>query len=98
MEKEAFGLKAGDLSGIIAVGDKYIILRCLGRTEPIVQDYKSVETELRNELHEKKLRVAMAEEFDRLKEAAQIDNFLASTSQTGTLQQASTARTTPQRQ
>jgi len=83
IEEEAFRLKPGELSGIIAVGDKYVILRCLGRTRPVVEQFSDVEKELRKDLHEKKLRLAMAEQFDRLKESAQIDNFLAGTSQTG---------------
>ena len=33
LEKEAFALKPGDLSGVIQVGDKYVILRCEGFTE-----------------------------------------------------------------
>jgi hypothetical protein len=83
VEKEAFRLKAGELSGIIAVGEQYVILRCLGRTEPVVTDIEVVRDELYKDLHEKKLRLAMAREFDRLKESAQIDNFLAGTSQAG---------------
>jgi parvulin-like peptidyl-prolyl isomerase len=83
IEEEAFGLDPGELSGIVSVADKYIILRCLGRTKPVVQDFAAVESELRKDIHEKKLRLAMAEEFDRLRESAQIDNFLASSSQPG---------------
>lgn len=83
IEKEAFRLQAGELSGIIGVGDKFVILRCLGLTEPIVQDFNAVKDELRKDIHEKKLRVAMAAEFDRLREAAKIDNFLAGSSQPG---------------
>ena len=65
------------------VGDKFLILRCLGRTKPVVQDFNAVRGELYKDIHEKKLRIAMADEFDRLKETAQIDNFLAGTSQSG---------------
>ncbi|MCH5373166.1 MAG: peptidylprolyl isomerase, partial [Planctomycetes bacterium] len=83
VEKEAFQLKPGELSGLIAVGDQYVILRCIGRTKPVVTDLSLVQVELQKDLHEKKLRIAMAEEFDRLKESAQIDNFLAGTSQLG---------------
>lgn len=83
VEKEAFRLKAGELSGIVAVGDQYIILRCLGRTKPVVTELAVVQDELHKDLHEKKLRLAMAKEFDRLKEGAQIDNFLAGTTQGG---------------
>jgi parvulin-like peptidyl-prolyl isomerase len=84
VEREAFKLKPGELSGIIAVGDQFVILRCLGRTQPVVTDFNLVKNELHAELHEKKLRIAMAKEFDRLRESAQIDNFLAGTSQLGT--------------
>jgi parvulin-like peptidyl-prolyl isomerase len=83
VEEEAFALQAGELSGILAVGDKYIILRCLGRTDPVVQDFAAVESELRKDLHEKKLRVAMAERFDQLRETAQIQNYIEGTSQRG---------------
>ena len=91
LEKEAFRLKPGELSGIIAMGDKYIILRCLGRTQPIVKDFSAVKDELYRDILEKKLRLAMAKEFDRLKESSQIDNFLAGTSQAGRLAGAKTA-------
>ncbi len=84
VEREAFKLKPGELSGIIAIGDQFVILRCLGRTQPVVTDFNLVKNELYAELQEKKLRIAMAEEFDRLRESAQIDNFLAGTSQAGT--------------
>jgi len=84
VEKEAFRLKPGELSGIIAVGEKYVILRCLGRTKPVVTDFNLVKDELQRDIEEKKLRIAMAEEFDRLRESAQIDNFLTGLSQTGT--------------
>jgi parvulin-like peptidyl-prolyl isomerase len=84
IEEEAFRLQAGELSGIIAVNDKFIILRCLGRTKPEVdaEDFEAVRDILYKDIHEKKLRMAMAREFDRLKEVAQIDDFLAGTSHT----------------
>ncbi len=91
LEKEAFRLKPGELSGIIAMGDKYVILRCLGRTQPIVKDFNAVKDELYRDILEKKLRLAMAKEFDRLKGTSQIDNFLAGTSQAGRLAGAKTA-------
>ncbi len=91
LEKEAFRLKTGELSGIIAMGDKYIILRCLGRTKPVVTDFNAVKDELSRDIQEKKLRLAMAKQFDQLKESSQIDNFLAGTSQAGRLLNAKTA-------
>ena len=83
VEEEAFTLKPGQLSGILNVGDKFVVLRCLGRTKPVVQDFNAVKGELYKDIHEKKLRIAMADEFDRLKDSAQIDNFIAGTSQSG---------------
>lgn len=83
IEEEAFRLQPGELSGIIVTGDKYVVLRCLGRTQPVVRDFKTVEEELRKDLLEKKMRIAMSTEFDRLKNSAQIDNFLSGTTQSG---------------
>ncbi len=76
IEREVFSLKAGELSGIVATGDKYIVLRCQGKTTPVVQELAAVKTELVQYIREKKLAVAMAETFDKLKENAEIDNFL----------------------
>jgi hypothetical protein len=42
-----------------------------------------VRDELYKDIHEKKLRLAMAQQFDRLVEGAQIDNFLTGSSQIG---------------
>jgi hypothetical protein len=83
LEDEAFRLKAGDLSAIVNIAGKSIIMRCLGRTQPEVTDFNLVRDELYKDIHEKKLRLAMANQFDQLVESAQIDNFLAGTSQIG---------------
>jgi parvulin-like peptidyl-prolyl isomerase len=83
LEKEAFALKPGEVSGVIATGDKYVVLRCLGRTEPVVKEMEVVKDELLDDIREKKLRVAMAKEFDRIRKSAQIDNFLEGTVQAG---------------
>ena len=83
LEKEAFSLKPGETSGIIAVTDKYVLLRCIGRTKPIVAERDVVQGELENDIREKKLRLAMTQEFDQMRKRAQIDNFLLGTSQSG---------------
>ncbi len=77
VEREAFALKPGQLSGIIATGGKYIILRCQGFTEPVVSDPSAVRAELERDLKEKKLNRAMVNHFEELKKASEIDNFLA---------------------
>lgn len=76
LEKEAFNLKPGELSGIVATGDKYVILKCQGFTEPLVTKAEDVRDELIASIQEKKNRMAMAKMFDDLKENSQIDNFL----------------------
>ena len=83
LEQEAFRLKPGELSGVISIADKHIIIRCLGRTKPIVDNIAAVRNELYKDLYERKLRMAMVEELDRVKQTAQIDNFLVGTSQPG---------------
>ena len=83
IEQEAFKLKAGELSGILAVDEQFIILRCVGRTKPVQTDFASVKDNLFKDIHEKKIRVEMNKEFDRLLAAAQIDNYVTGTSQAG---------------
>jgi parvulin-like peptidyl-prolyl isomerase len=82
LEKEAFTLKPADnpLSGIIQVGDAYVILYCEGYTKPIDTNFEEVKDILHRDIHEKKLRLAMAKTFDDLKENARIDNFLSGNS------------------
>ncbi len=75
LEKEAFSLKPGELSGIVATGDKFIVMRCQGFTESVVADFDAVREELLISITEKKNRVAMGEMFDKLKKTAQVDNF-----------------------
>lgn len=94
IEKEAFALKPGELSGIIATGDKYIILRCQGLTEPVVKDYTAVRDELMSTIQERKSRLAMAKKFDELKAAAQIDNFLEAVKKTAKVAAATAKPTT----
>src|SRR5207248_4785676 len=83
VEEEAFKLRAGELSGIVSVEGQFIILRCVGRTKPVPTDFNTVRGELVKDIQEKKLRVLMTKEFDRLREVAQIDNFMSGTSQSG---------------
>lgn len=77
IEKEAFSLKPGELSGVIATGGQYIVLRCQGFTEPVVTNPEDVREELVRDLTEKKTREAMIEKMEQLVKAAEIDNFLA---------------------
>jgi parvulin-like peptidyl-prolyl isomerase len=81
LEKEAFNLKPGELSGIVQVGDKFVILFCEGHTEPTKVSFNEVKQLIYNDIYEKKQRIAMAEVFNQLKDSAQIDNFLTGDTQ-----------------
>lgn len=83
LEERAFELKPGELSGLINVGQQWIILKCLGYTEPVVVDANDVREELYKDILEKKTRVAMNQQFNQIHTTAQIDNFIAGTSQSG---------------
>jgi parvulin-like peptidyl-prolyl isomerase len=80
LEEVAFDLKPGDLSGIIQLGDKFVILKCEGRTQPVEVNPQEVQTILKQDIFEKKLRMAMGEKFDDIRSKARIDNFLTGTS------------------
>jgi parvulin-like peptidyl-prolyl isomerase len=82
LEKEAFALKKGELSSIIQVGpERYVIMLCEGQTEPVKVEFASVRSDIYADIHEKKLRLAMADYFQQLQDNATIDNYLAGTSQ-----------------
>jgi parvulin-like peptidyl-prolyl isomerase len=76
VEKEAFSLKPGELSGIIATGGKYIVLRCQGFTEPVVSDPSAVQEELVRDLTAKKTSMAMMDKMESIRDSSEIDNFL----------------------
>ncbi len=80
LEQAAFGLEPGQLSGIVQLGDKYLILRCEGRTERIDVDQAEVHDILQRDIYEKKLRLAMSEKFESIRAHSRIDNYLAGTS------------------
>ena len=76
MEKAAFALKPGELSGIIEISNQYVILRCQGFTKPVVQDLSEVRDELAKDLEERMTRRAILQEMDGLMADATIENFL----------------------
>ena len=92
LEKAAFDLLPGEISGVLAWGDQYAVLFKQGETQPIVQEFEAVRGELTKEIREKKLRVAMSQHLDRMLKEAQIDNFLEGTVQNGKVVQAAGTR------
>ena len=81
IEREAFSLKPGELSGVLQIADRFLVLFCEGYTEPAQVKFDEVRNELYDDIFEKKQRIEMARYFSHLREAATIDNYLAGTSQ-----------------
>lgn len=81
LEDVAFELGPNDLSGIIQLGDKFVILKCEGRTEPVEVKEAEVRDILYRDIFEKKLRFAMNDRFTDIRSKARIDNYLAGTTQ-----------------
>jgi hypothetical protein len=76
LEKAAFEINQGELSSVIAVGEQFVIMYKQGLTTPIAQNDADIRAELTREITEKKLRIEMQNELDRLLSAVQINNFL----------------------
>ncbi len=83
LEKEAFTLEPNEISKVIQQGESWITMFCIGRTEPVVADLDAVRQDLSEDILEKKMRIAMGRAFNKLRDNAQIDNFLKGTSQPG---------------
>lgn len=89
LEKEAFKLEEGQISGIIDVSTpearRYVILLCEGHTTPIVKslDEPAIREQVKKILQDEKTQVAVAKVFERLKKEAQVDNFWTNTSTRG---------------
>lgn len=94
LENAAFKLKPGDVSGILEVEHgHYVILKCEGFTEPVVNDIAQVQDQLYEQVKEEKVQEAVAKVFERLKTDARIDNYLTGSSTVGGVQQTSGFRT-----
>jgi foldase protein PrsA len=89
LEKEAFKLEEGHISGIIDVSTpearRYVILLCEGHTTPIVKSKNEpmIREQVHKVLEDEKTQLAVAKVFERLKKDAQVDNFLTNTSTKG---------------
>ncbi len=96
LEKKAYALKPGEISGIIQVGfDRYVILLCEGRTQPLVTDLNEVREELTDLIREEKVQTAVATKFDEIKARTRVDNYLTNTSYGGEIRQTSGTRPAP---
>lgn len=79
LEQQAFALSPGEISGIFQMDGKYVILFCEGMTDPVQVSKDEVRKDLHDDIYEKKVALAMSQYFQQLKDAAQIDNYLAGT-------------------
>lgn len=80
LEQEAFKLKEGEISGLIEIArGRYVILKCEGRTTPIVNDIEEVRDSLYDELKESKTQQAVGKVFEDLKKTTRVDNLLTNT-------------------
>lgn len=81
LESEAFKLKMGEISGVIEIAQgRYVILKCEGRTTPVVNDIEEVRDSLYDELKESKTQQAVGKTFEKIKESTTVQNFYAQTS------------------
>jgi parvulin-like peptidyl-prolyl isomerase len=94
LEKEAFALKPGEISGVIQVDDKYVILFCEGHTKPVEVDFASVKQMIYEDIRDKKHRLAMADYFERLQDTARVDNYLTGESRSPEKPKSGAAATT----
>lgn len=83
LEEEAFSLKKDEISSIVQVGDKWVILFCEGRTKPVNIKYAEVEKLMYEDIRDKKMRLAMAQYYSKLQDEARIENYLTHTVQNG---------------
>ena len=84
LERQVFTLKPGELSGIVQIADRFMVILCEGYTDAAQVNFAEVRNELYDDIHEKKQRIEMSRYFSHLRESATIDNFLAGTSQSPT--------------
>lgn len=94
IENVAFRLKENEISEIVQVGTTWVILKCEGYTEPVVQSITEVREQLYQDLTEEKVQEAVAQLFDNLKKNARVDNYWKGTT-TGNIQHVSGQSTVP---
>jgi len=98
IEKAVFKLEKGEISGVVEIpteaGTRYAILKCEGRTEPVVDDIEEVREQLYEELVERKTQESVAKVFAKIKADTRVDNYLTNTtshSETATVNPAAKA-------
>ena len=83
IEEVAFALQPGELSEIIPFdtvnGKQYLVLLCLGMTEPVVlsPNDPTVKDKLYAHVYDKKLEIEVSQTLNRLVSSATIENYLS---------------------
>jgi len=77
IEREAFKLEPGDLSGIMQLGDHFIILKCVRHLRPIEVSLADVRKDLHADIYEKKEIRAIDDLYQKLQEQASIYNYMS---------------------
>ena len=79
IEKEAFKLNPGEISGVIEVstpaGTRYAILKSEGKTEQVVGSLAEVQDQLAEELIERKTQESIAKVFQQIKDETSVHNY-----------------------
>ncbi|MBT5017803.1 MAG: peptidylprolyl isomerase [Planctomicrobium sp.] len=84
IEDAAFKLQTGEISGLVQIGENsYVIIKCEGMTEPVVEDARVVWNDLLEQLTEEKTQRTVATIFEKVKKEARVDNFLTRTTTNG---------------
>lgn len=83
LETAAFKLKKDEISGIVQTGNQFVIMKCEGRTEPVVKDLEDVKSHLKEELREEKIQQSVAAVFEKIKDEATVQNYITQKVQEG---------------
>ena len=88
VEKAAFKMKTGEISAVIQIDqtmNQYVVLKCEGRTDPVVKELDDqVRAELSDLLKKQKTQEQVAKVFEAIKKETRVDNFYTNTSTGGT--------------
>ncbi len=87
VEKAAFKMKTGEISAVIQIDstlNQFVILKCEGRTDPVVKELDDqVRAELADLLKKQKTQEQVAKVFESIKKETRVDNFYTNTSTGG---------------
>ena len=76
VEAEAFRLSPGEVSAVVEVNaGEYVILRCEGRTDPVVTDIMDVWEDLMAAQKEEMVQSAVASTFESIEKTAEVINY-----------------------